>query len=262
MRPGGLTAGAALTCARVRAVTMLAVIAAVLTCAAACGGSSPASGTPGGTPAHSDAHTPTAATPAATRTGAQFAQMLAADIPSGWKALGGSAFSSGTQLDAAPQVPLPQFDRCSWIGGAPGLDTQMNPWQVSYASVGLVKPPGSGTPQQSADLGFAGFRPGDAVKGLDWETALVHRCHTFTEHGEHVRLTSMTLPGLGDQNLYFTDENRIVVAGQPSVSSIAILIVRVGNNLVGVDSDTFDGMISMAAMKTLAEKLIGQLGTG
>jgi hypothetical protein len=191
--------------------------------------------------------------------GRQLAALLAADVPPGWTIVPGTS-NQDSAFNPVPVAPLPfETSACVVSVSEQGMPDW---WEPSSAGIGIVNNRGGGNSLQ-AHLNLAGFVPGDAVKALDLGTALVHRCHTFTEDGSDntndVTLTASTVPGLGDQNLYFTADDKATLDGQPVGTAAAELIVRVGNNLAEVDTDSADGMISFTQMKALAETLIRRL---
>jgi hypothetical protein len=161
-------------------------------------------------------------------------------LPPGWQEpqyLVGDASNSGMALKA----PIPAFGPIpSYYYDCGYWDLQFNPdevmflWRSSNADAG-VSPLNVPLPSRFVSVALAGYRPGSAVKQFAWDMAFAHRCHSyrFPNHTP-VTVTATPLTGLGDQALYIQLLNPATFQGQFLRTHIGVLIVRVGNVIIGV----------------------------
>lgn len=194
-------------------------------------------------------------------TGDDLASLLNAVVPPEYSVVGGSTTALTDPSDAEfPPPPADTLTCKSFISGEPGVADIMGPYAFSFATEGISSTAGGSLLQGTLEL--TGFKAGDAVKGYALALAEVRKCHRFTAAPkDHVTLTVVsTVPGLGDQNFYFVEKDVSLGLGPPAIiTDTVMLIVRVGNALAGVDSETTDGLISFAEIEKLARAEAAQL---
>lgn len=225
-----------------RAVAAVGVLTVVALAVTGCGGAAPSqagSGHAGSARATSTARpgAPAAHIP----TGAQLGHLLlSAHPPAGWRPDNAAAHNeqnTGPFLQPA-NGPQPGQYKCTAVGSGTLAMDFMAWWNKSEASITLQYPADPGPPQ--VDLTLGAFEPGYAAKTIDMTAALASRCRSFKDkYMYNYRNTTSTtvLPHLGNQNLYVQS-----VAHTPHGKiTDRILLVRVGNDLVGVDTNNAGG---------------------
>jgi hypothetical protein len=236
------------------ATVLTATMTAIIGCSA--GAPSARGAGHGSAPAASHQSAATAQPP----TGDHLASLLNTDVPPGYSVDTGATTALTNQPGALEAAPAPGFLTCQEaISGDPDITTFMGSYDFSFATMGIESNAGGNLVQGQLEL--AGFQAGDAVKAYDLELGIARKCHSFSPgRDDHSRLTVSTVPGLGDQNFYFIDRDVDLGEGPPPIMTRTVLfVVRVGNALAGIDSETTDGLMPFAEIEKLAQAEAAQL---
>jgi hypothetical protein len=203
----------------------------------------------GGLALHPSGHATTPATPKPSSAvgtisnGTQLGQILSqARPPTGWSSgsgLNSGEINSGSMLDNPPPGPGREQYTCSAMDTAVQAYSIIAWWSSSSATRNLAYASSQPGVSPLVTLAVGGYEPGYAVKTMDNLATLIGHCHSFHDKFGSGRLTTTsmrTIPHLGDQNLFLTSvqvESGVKVTAQ-------VFLVRVGNYIVGVDTNTAD----------------------
>jgi hypothetical protein len=203
----------------------------------------------GGLALHPSSHAATTTTPKSSPTtstisdGTQLGQILGhAQPPTGWSSgsgLNSGEINSGSMLDDPPPGPGRGQYTCSALDTAVQAYGIIAWWSSSSATRKLTYTSSQPGVSPLVTLAVGGYEPGYAVKTMDNLATLIGGCHSFHDKfgsGRPTTTSMRTIPHLGDQNLFLTSvqvESGVKVTAQ-------VFLVRVGDYIVGVDTNTAD----------------------
>ena len=238
---------------------VMVIAALVVTAAAGC---SSGGGMPAGQLGHGGSTSPRpGASRAAPPTGTQLGQFLAhLTLPAGWShatGTGGGATNSGGIVNQGPG-PAASQKICSVLDSSAYASTFVEWWAESYASQIVTYPrQAQSLPEVSLSLGV--FQPGYAAKTMSLVSALAGHCRSFVDkYPPHDRdtVSAAVVSHLGDQSLYLTSTEHT----KDGNITDQVLLVRVGSDVVGVDSnDAGGGAVRPATVEGFAGWLAGLL---
>lgn len=135
----------------------------------------------------------------------------------------------------------------------------MLPWDMSWAS-SSADPPHYPSNISPVIVMVADFLPGDVSKQFAWDTAFAARCHSYRDptNGSQVTITAAATAGLGNQGLYVQVVNPYNYGGMVVRAHDDVLLIRVGNNMIGVSqngatTDPTDPVVPYSDLKQAAE---------
>jgi hypothetical protein len=219
------------------AAAVIAVAAGIVTAAGCSSG--------GGLDVHPSVHATTPATPhpgassTAILNGVQLAQILDhAPPPSGWssgKGLSSGESNSGSMV-TPPYGPQRSNSMCSDLNSAVQAMSFIQWWSSSNAVRNLTYPSEPADLPQ-VDVAVGAYQPGYAAKTMAKAAALIGSCRSFHDKAVSnalITTSTRTIPSLGDQNLFLTS----VENASTGKITAQVFLVRVGNYIVGVDTNT------------------------
>lgn len=234
---------------------VVAAASALALVAAGCGGGTNVPGK--GKPDAAAGRSPSAAQ---IPTGTQLGHLLVdARLPAGWSQVTGVAHD---EQDSGPlpepvEGPQPRQYVCPAVNGYAQAATFTDWWGRSYASLVVQYPSEQGPPEVTLTL--AAYDPGYAARTMALTAELAGHCESFKDtyvNGYRVTATTTAVAHLGSQNLYLVSVEHTPygnVTGQ-------VLLVRVGNEIAGVDTnDAGGGSVRPATVQGFAAWLTGLL---
>ncbi len=246
-------------CVLRRAAATVALLSAVALAAGGCGGgtvSAAGHGKPAATarPSASATQIPT---------GTQLGHLLlSARLPAGWGLVTGVPHSESDTGALLQPVVGPQRgqDACPALRSGLMALTFVDWWVRSNAFISVVYAKGYGPPEVGLTLGA--YEPGYAARIMTTVTELARRCRSFRDsYASNYPVTThaTVIVGLGDQNVSVVSvekERYGSVTGQ-------MILARVGNDLVGVDTNNAGGgNVRPATVRGFAAWLIRVLQSG
>jgi hypothetical protein len=196
-------------------------------------------------------------------TGTQLGHLLLSGrLPAGWGQVTGVAHNESDTGALLQPVVAPQRgqDTCPALRSGLMALTFVDWWVRSNASMSVVYAKGYGPPEVGLVLGA--YEPGDAARVMSAVTELARRCRSFRDsyaYNYPVTARATVIAGLGDQNISVVSvekERYGSVTGQ-------MVLARVGNDLVGVDTNNAGGgSVRPATVRGFAAWLIHLLPSG
>lgn len=191
--------------------------------------------------------------------GNQLGQVLSgAHLPAGWKpAPGADNLGTSGATNMAGEGPTAAEYSCNYVDSGGQVSYLINWWSAANASEVLVYPTSGSLSQLTVIIGA--YLPGDAAKDMAKAAALMAHCRSFRDpglDGDPTRTSVQSIPHLGDQNLFLTATEHTkygTLTGQ-------MIMVRAGNYIVGVDTNTGDdGNVRPATVQGFGDWLLQQL---